>query len=152
MKVILTEDIKGKGKKYETKDFPNGYANFLIKEKKAVLANKENENKLKEELNLQFEKEVLKMLEAKELCDKIDGTLIMATASKHPDGSPCDTVTKKFILTQLRKLYPDVEFNSKMLDLEKPINKFGDYTIGLTLYPDIIAKIKVSFMVDLERL
>ena len=31
MKVILTEDVKGKGKTREIHDFPSGYAYFLIK-------------------------------------------------------------------------------------------------------------------------
>ena len=42
MKVILLVDIKGKGKKDEIKDFPNGYANFLIAQKQALLANDAN--------------------------------------------------------------------------------------------------------------
>ena len=35
MKVIFTQDVKGKGKKGEVKDVPVGYANnFLIKKRK----------------------------------------------------------------------------------------------------------------------
>ena len=37
MKVIMLEDVKGKGKKGEVKDFPNGFANFLIKQKKPLM-------------------------------------------------------------------------------------------------------------------
>ena len=37
MKVIMLEDVKGKGKKGEVKDFPNGFANFLIKQNKALM-------------------------------------------------------------------------------------------------------------------
>ena len=33
MKVIMLEDVKGKGKKCEVKDFPNGFANFLTEYK-----------------------------------------------------------------------------------------------------------------------
>ena len=47
MKVIMLEDVKGKGKKGEVKDFPNGFANFLIKQNKAMDATPGNMNKLK---------------------------------------------------------------------------------------------------------
>ena len=46
MKIILLEDVKGKGKKDEIKELPNGYANFLIAKKLALLANEENLKKL----------------------------------------------------------------------------------------------------------
>ena len=43
MKVIFTEDVKGKGKKDEVKDVPVGYAqNFLLKFNKAVEATPHN--------------------------------------------------------------------------------------------------------------
>ena len=43
----MLEDVKGKGKKGEVKDFPNGFANFLIKQNKAMDATPGNMNKLK---------------------------------------------------------------------------------------------------------
>ena len=43
MKVILQQDIKGIGKKGDVKDVADGYAlNFLVPQKKAVLANEKN--------------------------------------------------------------------------------------------------------------
>ena len=45
----MLEDVKGKGKKGEVKDFPNGFANFLIKQNKAMDATPGNMNKLKAE-------------------------------------------------------------------------------------------------------
>ena len=42
-------DVKGKGKRGEVKDFPNGFANFLIKNKQAVDATTANMNKLKQQ-------------------------------------------------------------------------------------------------------
>lgn len=43
MKVILQQDIKGVGKKGDVKDVADGYAlNFLVPQKKAVLANEKN--------------------------------------------------------------------------------------------------------------
>ena len=48
MKVIFLQDVKGKGKKGDIKDVPNGYAqNFLIKNNLAKPANNESMAELK---------------------------------------------------------------------------------------------------------
>jgi ribosomal protein L9 len=48
VKVIFTEDVRGKGKKGEVKNVADGYAqNFLIKNNKAIEATKQNIAKLK---------------------------------------------------------------------------------------------------------
>ncbi|MHC6160354.1 bL9 family ribosomal protein, partial [Lactobacillus delbrueckii subsp. lactis] len=39
MKVIFTQDVRGKGKRGEVKELPDGYANFLIKSGKVKQAN-----------------------------------------------------------------------------------------------------------------
>ena len=38
MKIIFTQDVRGKGKRGEVKEIPDGYANFLIKSNKAKQA------------------------------------------------------------------------------------------------------------------
>ena len=48
MKVIFMQDVKGRGKRGQVKDVPNGYAqNYLIKQGLAKEANKGNLNTLK---------------------------------------------------------------------------------------------------------
>ena len=48
MKVIFLEDVKGRGKKGEVKEVPDGYANnFLIKNKKAEPATNANVSALR---------------------------------------------------------------------------------------------------------
>lgn len=38
MRIIFTQDVRGKGKRGEVKEIPDGYANFLIKSNKAKQA------------------------------------------------------------------------------------------------------------------
>ena len=47
MKVIFLEDVKGKGKKGDVKEIADGYAKFLITNKKAVQATNANMATLK---------------------------------------------------------------------------------------------------------
>ena len=42
MKVILIEDVKGRGKKDDIIDVANGYGQFLLSSAKAIIANDEN--------------------------------------------------------------------------------------------------------------
>ena len=47
MKIIFTEDVRGKGRRGEIKELPDGYANFLIKQNKAKQANAQAMSQLK---------------------------------------------------------------------------------------------------------
>ena len=68
MKVIFLEDVKGKGKKGEVKEVPTGYAqNYLIKNKLAKEANKENMAELKGKQKAQAKHEAEELAKAKEL-------------------------------------------------------------------------------------
>lgn len=56
MKIIFTEDVRGKGRRGEIKELPDGYANFLIKQNKAKQANAQAMSQLKGQNVLKLEK------------------------------------------------------------------------------------------------
>ena len=108
MKVILIQDVKGKGKKGDIVNVADGYAkNFLLKNNLAKLATAEalNENKgQKDALNFKKEQE---LLSAKELANKISKTSIKMFVKCGENGKIFGSTTHKVWITPQTDLgYP----------------------------------------------
>lgn len=84
MKVIFTQDVKGKGKKGEVKDVPVGYANnFLIKKNYAVEATPGNLKQL-EQKNKAVEAERQQQIEdAKQLKEQLSNIEVEEIGRAH---------------------------------------------------------------------
>ena len=98
MKVILTADVKGKGKKGEVKEFQAGYANFLVKSGLAKVASDGNMKELEVQKALEAEKEALHLQEMKDLKQKIESTVVKIIVKVAADGHVLGTVTTKHIV------------------------------------------------------
>ena len=73
MQIILTEDVKGKGKKGTVIKVKDGYGmNYLVKNGLGVPANEENMHKLKLDNNKKEPEENIKIEEAKKNKEKIE--------------------------------------------------------------------------------
>jgi large subunit ribosomal protein L9 len=133
MKVMLTQDVKGQGKKDQIIEVSDGYArNFLLPKKLAIIADAKavNEAKNKEASNL-HKIEVAKA-EAKEIADKLSKitvTILAGGGSERLYG----TVTSKDIAEQLSKDHGIVIDKKKMLMTES-IKTFGTYKVEVKLY------------------
>ena len=68
MKIILLQDVKGVGKRFEEKNVSDGYGiNFLIPKKLAVPFTKQNESMVKQ---LKEQSEIKKLVLEKEISEK----------------------------------------------------------------------------------
>ena len=73
MKIILTKDVKGKGKQGDVIDIPSGHANYLIRSKNAILATVDNLNDQKrknEQEKIEAQKHLEEMKKLKEELEK----------------------------------------------------------------------------------
>ena len=73
MKIILTKDVKGKGKQGDIIDIPSGHANYLIRSKNAILATVDNLNDQKrknEQEKIEAQKHLEEMKKLKEELEK----------------------------------------------------------------------------------
>ena len=146
MKVILTQDIKGVGKKDEIINANDGYArNFLFPKKMAVEANKQNMSLLqgrKDSANFKKEQDKEK---ANELKDKISRIMLTIKVKSGENGKIFGSITSKEISTELKKQH-NIEIDKKKIMLKEAIKEQGTFTIEIKLYEGIIGKLKINII------
>ncbi len=143
MKVVLLQDVKGKGKKGELCNVSDGYArNFLFPKKLAVEADNAalNELKNREEALAHHKKEELD--QAKEIAAKLDGKTVSITAKAGAGGKLFGSVTSKEIAAEIKSSL-GIEVDRKKMNVAD-IKNFGEYTAEIKLHQGVTAKITVK--------
>ncbi len=133
MKVMLTQDVKGQGKKDQIIEVSDGYArNFLLPKKLAVIADAKavNEAKNKEASNL-HKIEVAKA-EAKAIAEKLSKTTVQILAGGGTERL-YGTVTSKDIAETLASNY-GINIDKKKIVMNESIKTFGTYKVEVKLY------------------
>lgn len=143
MKVILTQDVKGSGKKGELINAADGYArNFLLPKGLAIEANNQAIGELKakeasKQHKIQVEKEA-----AMETAKRLEGKTVSLTAKAGAGGKLFGSVTTKEIADAIKKQY-GAEVDKKKININE-IKAFGTYTAEVKLYTGIAAKMTVE--------
>ena len=146
MKVILTQDIKGVGKKDEIINANDGYArNFLFPKKLAVEANNQNMSLLqgrKDSANFKKEQDKEK---ANELKEKLSTIMLTIKVKSGKNGKIFGSITAKEIATELQNQH-QIEIDKKKINLKEPIKELGSFTVDIKLYEGIIGKLKINII------
>lgn len=144
MKVILLEDVKGKGKKDQVIDVADGYArNYLFAKKLAIEADAKALNELAcREASRQHKYEVEKA-QAVETAKQLEALTLVLHHEASKDNKLYGTITTKEIVQQLKQEY-DIEVDKKKLSMENPIKAFGTYKIKAKLFTGVVATITVQ--------
>lgn len=144
MKVILTADVKGQGKKGEVKNVSDGYANnFLIKKGLAVPATNDNMNILKNKNASEEHKRQVELDNAKELKNQIDGKEVVLVTKAGEGGKLFGSVTSMDIAEAVKKELA-IEVDKRKILLKDNIKTAGIYEVEIKLHKDVSAKIKVN--------
>ena len=146
MKVILLEDVKKLGKKDEIIEVSSGYArNFLIPNKKAIVADNVNLNKLEGKKSKESHIKELSLEHAKEIKKIIEKETLVIKAKKGKDDRLFGTITNSEISKELKKKY-NVDIDRKKIIVENPIKIVGEYIITIKLEQGGIADLKVDIV------
>ena len=143
MKVILTQDVKGQGKKDQMLNVSDGYArNFLLPKGLAIPADAKSINEMKnKEAAAQHKIEVEKQA-ARDTAAKLAAVTVKLKADAGTDGRIYGSVTSKDIAEGMEKQHGIVVDKRKIV-LNDPIKAFGTYQLDVKLYPEITGKITV---------
>ncbi len=141
MKVVLTADVKGQGKKNDIVEVSDGYArNYLFPRKLAVEATNKILNEIKGANDAKAHKAAVELAEAKALAAKLDTLLVKLTASSGADGRLYGSITSKDVAEQLEKEYKLVVDKRKIV-VTNPIRAYGKYDLDVKLHPEVTAKV-----------
>lgn len=144
MKVILLEDIKNIGKKFDVKEVKDGYArNFLFPNKLAELATPSALKKI-EEQKIEHEKNEIEINKnLTKIASDIEKITLVFSMKADKSNAMFGSINKETISKALR----DRQIITKErleIDLDRPIKEFGEYVIPVEFKKGISAKLKIQ--------
>ena len=144
MKVILLENIKRIGSIGEIKDVKRGFArNFLIANKKALYASKENISQVEKLKSNLTKKDNEKKKEAKNIFEKINNKEYnikkLSTENNELYGSVKPTEISKLIAEKDK-----IDIKPSMIQPVKEIKALGKFKVKISLHSEVDAQISIN--------
>ncbi|MGI6210399.1 MAG: 50S ribosomal protein L9 [Bacilli bacterium] len=141
MRIILTTEVKGKGKKGDIIDVKSGYGNFLIRSGQAIIASVDNIKELEKEKEKEKRLALSKENEMKDLRDKIEANPVTIGVKVGKEGKIFGSVSSKMIVDEYKAQY-DIALDRKKI-IKDEIQALGTFVVLVDLHPDVKAKLTV---------
>ena len=143
MKVYFLEEVKGLAKKGEIKEVKDGYANFLIKDKKASVYNNRTKDLidaiiLQEKVSASLEK-----MQADLDKTKLESKALIFKRALNKKGKLDKAVSKKEVIEKIKEMF-DLDVDSRKLDLPDISLINTSYTAVLKLPQSVRATITIK--------
>ena len=144
MKVILLQDVKGKGKKGQMLEVSDGYArNFMLPKKLAIEATTDAVNTMRMNDKAAAEKAAKERAEALEISRKLREMTVTVTAKGGGAGRLFGSVTTQEIADAL-KAQSGITLDKRKIVLADTIKSVGTYTVTCKLGYEISAPLTVK--------
>ena len=143
MKVILLQDVKGKGKKGQLIEVSDGYArNFMLPKKLAIEATADaiNTNNMNDKATA--ERIAKEKAEALATANKLRAMTLTVTAKGGGQGRLFGAVTNAEIAAALEK--QGIKLDKRKIVIADPIKSVGTYTVNCKLGYEIAAPLTVK--------
>lgn len=144
MKVILLQDVKGKGKKGQMIEVSDGYArNYMLPRKIAVEATVDAVNTMRMNDKAAAEKAARERAEALEISKKLRELTLVVTARGGGAGKLFGSVTNQEIADAL-KAKTGITLDKRKIVISDPIKTVGTFTVQCKLGYEITAPLTLK--------
>lgn len=144
MKVILQQDVRGKGKRGQMIEVAEGYGrNFLLPRKLAVEATADNVNTMRMNDKATAERRAKERAEAVEIEKKLREIVVTVSCKGGGAGRLFGSVTSEAISEAL-KSQTGIVVDKKKIVIPDAIKTVGEYTVKCKLGYEINADMKVK--------
>ena len=144
MKVILLQDVKGKGKKGQMLEVSDGYArNFMLPKKLAIEATPDAINTMKMNDKATQERIAREKAEALAVSKQLREMTVVVTAKGGGAGRLFGSVTNQEIADALEKK-SGIKLDKRKIVISDPIKSVGTYTVTCKLGYEITAPLTVK--------
>ncbi len=144
MKVILTADVKGQGKKGQIVTVSDGYArNFLFPKNLAKEATTDNLNTAKLKQEAEAARIAREKAAAQELAEKLKTMVVKVQAKAGSNGRLFGSITAADISAALKKQF-NIEIDRHKMTIDESIKQFGTYEVKVKLYNEVSGVLRVS--------
>ena len=143
MKVILQQDVSGKGKRGQCVEVAEGYArNYLLPRKLAVLATADALNTMQLRDKAKKAEDARLKAEAEAVSEKLKNCPVKVTARAGANGKLFGAVTSKEVSDALRAQH-NIELAKQKIVMDEPIKAYGSYQLKAKLGYEVTGTIYV---------
>ena len=143
MKVILLADVKKVGKKDQTVEVSDGYANnFLFPRKLAVPLSKKSAEVLENQQEERKELAAKMKADAETLAKKLEDITLTFKVKTGREGKLFGAVSLKQVAEELAK--QGIEIDKRKFIDKGPLDELGYHHISVELYKGVIGKVHVE--------
>ena len=143
MKVILLQELKGKGGEGDVVDVAPGFANnYLLPQKAAILATKGNLKQLEQRKHNIAKREENRVADATKMKETLDGALIKVVAQVGDEGQLFGSVTSQMIAEALKES-TGIEVDKRRIELGQAIKTAGEHEVSISIYRTIKTTVKL---------
>lgn len=144
MKVILNQDVKGKGRKGQLVEVSDGYArNYLLPRGLAKEANNTNINIMQGKNEAEAYRQKVALEEAEAQKEKMENVEVVLSAKAGENGKLFGSITSKDVAEALTMQH-HIKLDKKKFVMPDGIKALGTTTVDVKIHPGVTGKLKVT--------
>ena len=141
VQVILTEDVAGQGRKGQIVSVSDGYAhNFLIKNKKGILATEEELKKMENRKKKEAQRAEEDRLKAMEVKKALESAKVVIAVKTGENGKLFGAITNKEVSIGIKETF-NLDIDRKKIECN--IKAVGEHIAKIRLHTEVKAEVKV---------